>query len=138
MKHLIKIASKLGMRRNLLAICFIVNLKNYICNYMVVCIFLAFYLQKLCILFKFREFAKIFISIKIGRLVFFMHSVLAFFNLLPYDKNCENLSATNAFVALTPLVLNEKSPIKSAILVRHKEFESLTFGSVDQRSIQLS
>ena len=95
-----------------------------------VCIFLAFLLQKLCILFKFRKIADISIFDNLGRLVFFMHPVLTFFNLLPYDKNCENLSATNAFVALIPLILNEKSPIKSTILVRHKEFESLTFGSV--------
>lgn len=53
MIHLVKIASKLGVHRNLLAICFIVNVKKYIYTYMVVCIFLAFYLQKLCILFKF-------------------------------------------------------------------------------------
>ena len=82
MIHLIKIASKLGILRKLLAICFIVNVKNYIYAYMVVCIFLAFLLQKLCILFIFRKFADIFIFDNLGRLVFFMHSVLAFFNLL--------------------------------------------------------
>ena len=62
-----------------------------------VCIFLAFLLQKLCILFKFRKIADIFIFDNLGRLVFFMHSVLTFFNLLPYDKNCEKYKCYECF-----------------------------------------
>ena len=62
-----------------------------------VCIFLAFLLQKLCILFKFCKIADIFIFDNLGRLVFFMHSVLTFFNLLPYDKNCEKFKCYECF-----------------------------------------
>ena len=38
------------------------------------------------------------------------------------------------------MVYHEKGQVRdlSFFVVRHKEFESLTFGSVDQRSIQLS